>query len=348
MGWTAHLLRSAATDGRRGLGSDAVGADVQEVVPGKLVVLRGPVGLPEGQPWRNITSGDGRPVDRAFSPMYHVPGLRRLGVRAVVRLNAPEYDAAAFAREGLGFVDLTVADGACPSPEAAAKFLRIVDAVPGAVAVHSAASLGRAPTLTALYLIRRHDFTAREAVAWLRILRPGSVLASQLQYLVGREAVLRRDGPTWSGSATSLLSGMGGPGAASRPRRVSGQAAGGGDDVFEIIAKVVAEVDDRLGLAKGADLARPGLEGRGARMRRSESFVSDEAGATGSAAASRAAMRSRGSFFSRSCPTLGSLFDSDGDPGPSGRAGGGVGGESPDGTASPIRFCADLLPLPTS
>ena len=205
MGWTAHLLRSAATDGRRGLGSDAVGADVQEVVPGKLVVLRGPVGLPEGQPWRNITSGDGRPVDRAFSPMYHVPGLRRLGVRAVVRLNAPEYDAAAFAREGLGFVDLTVADGACPSPEAAAKFLRIVDAVPGTVAVHSGAGLGRAPTLVALYLMRRHGFAAREAVAWLRAVRPGSVLPAQLDHLAGREAVLRQ---AWGGSATNLLSSL--------------------------------------------------------------------------------------------------------------------------------------------
>ena len=53
--------------------------DVQELVPGGLVVLRGPRALSEGLAWRDVTTGDGRPVERKFNPAYHVPALQWLG-----------------------------------------------------------------------------------------------------------------------------------------------------------------------------------------------------------------------------------------------------------------------------
>jgi cell division cycle 14 len=47
---------------------------------------------------------------------------------------------------------------------------------------------GRTGTLTALYLMRSWGFGAREAMGWLRIMRPGSVIGPQQHYLCRMEA----------------------------------------------------------------------------------------------------------------------------------------------------------------
>ena len=62
------------------------------------------------------------------------------------------------------------------------------------MAVHSLAGLGRTGTLIALYIMKHFGFTANEAMGWLRICRPGSIIGPQQQFLVDQEDHMHRLG----------------------------------------------------------------------------------------------------------------------------------------------------------
>jgi cell division cycle 14 len=53
--------------------------------------------------------------------------------------------------------------------------------------VHCKTGLGQTGTLIALWLMRRRGFGAREAIAWLRIMRPGSIIGEQQHFLLAAE-----------------------------------------------------------------------------------------------------------------------------------------------------------------
>jgi cell division cycle 14 len=152
----------------------------QVVVPGKFVAFRGPTDL-NGAAYSDAAGY------RQFSPAHYISIFQELGVKTVVRLNEPEYDGGDFAAQGIRHHDLYFDDCTAPPARVVRRFLDIVDAAEGLVAVHCKAGLGRTGTLIALYLMRRRGFTARAAMGWLRITQagmlPGSVIGEQHLFL---------------------------------------------------------------------------------------------------------------------------------------------------------------------
>ncbi|KAF9518410.1 hypothetical protein BS47DRAFT_297949 [Hydnum rufescens UP504] len=107
-------------------------------------------------------------------------------IKLVVRLNNPLYDKVTFEERGMEHLELYFDDGTNPTDEIVREFISRSEAVHeagGVVAVHCKAGLGRTGTLIGAYLIYKYDFTANEAIAFMRIARPGCVVGPQQQYL---------------------------------------------------------------------------------------------------------------------------------------------------------------------
>ncbi|GBP12164.1 Dual specificity protein phosphatase CDC14A [Eumeta japonica] len=136
-------------------------------------------------------------LDRGYplhSPEHYHEYFRRNHVTTIVRLNKKSYDAKQFTTHGFEHRDLFFVDGSVPSDLIVNRFIRISEAAKGAVAVHCKAGLGRTGTLIACYMMKHHGFTAREAIAWLRICRPGSVIGHQQWFLEKLQARARSGG----------------------------------------------------------------------------------------------------------------------------------------------------------
>ena len=194
-------------------------ADLHEVVPGKLLAMRGPVAMADGRNFNDTAFGA-----RDFSPAHYADILIQYDVQVVVRLNEARYAAADWEREGLALADLPFDDCAPPPADVVAKFLAVAEGVPGALAVHCKAGLGRTGTLIALYMMKHHGFTARQAMGWLRIVRPGSVIGAQQRYLCDSEAAIRAAGEAF------------------RRRAGTGPRVGSGATVAELSAFISEEI----------------------------------------------------------------------------------------------------------
>ena len=74
-------------------------------------------------------------------------------------------------------------DGSNPSFVQVSQFVKIceheIDMRRGALVVHCRAGLGRTGTMIACYMMYKHGFNAKEAISWIRLCRPGSVVGAQ-------------------------------------------------------------------------------------------------------------------------------------------------------------------------
>ncbi|XP_030583110.1 dual specificity protein phosphatase CDC14AB isoform X2 [Archocentrus centrarchus] len=153
--------------------------DLNWIVPGKFLAFSGP------HPKTKVENG--YPL---HAPEAYFPYFRKHNVTTIIRLNKKIYDAKRFTDAGFNHYDLFFPDGSTPSDIITQRFLHICESTDGAVAVHCKAGLGRTGTLIGCYLMKHYRFTAGEAIAWIRICRPGSVIGPQQNFLEEKQAAL--------------------------------------------------------------------------------------------------------------------------------------------------------------
>ncbi|KAI0069245.1 phosphatases II [Artomyces pyxidatus] len=111
-------------------------------------------------------------------------------IKLVVRLNNELYDRNTFLERGIDHLELYFDDGTNPTDEIVRRFIDVSDEIiqaGGSVAVHCKAGLGRTGTLIGAYLIWKYGFTASEAIAFMRIVRPGCVVGPQQQFMYSKQ-----------------------------------------------------------------------------------------------------------------------------------------------------------------
>ena len=85
-------------------------------------------------------------------------------------------------------------DGTSPKPKIVDKFMEMAESVPGAIAVHCKAGLGRTGSLIALYCLKHFAFPAAAFIGWIRICRPGSILGPQQHFLCEQQEPMFKAG----------------------------------------------------------------------------------------------------------------------------------------------------------
>ncbi|XP_032592429.1 dual specificity protein phosphatase CDC14A isoform X2 [Drosophila grimshawi] len=158
--------------------------DFNWIVPQKFIAFCGPhqksKTLPNGYP--------------CHAPERYFSYFRDNNVTTVIRLNAKVYHASSFENAGFDHKDLFFIDGSTPSDAILKKFLSICETTKGAIAVHCKAGLGRTGSLIGAYMMKHYGFSALEAIAWLRLCRPGSVIGHQQQWMEDKQSWLWSEG----------------------------------------------------------------------------------------------------------------------------------------------------------
>nr|XP_023020188.1 dual specificity protein phosphatase CDC14B [Leptinotarsa decemlineata] len=133
----------------------------------------------------------------SHSPENFFAYFRRHNVSTIVRLNKKAYDSNRFVQAGFDHKDLYFVDGGTPSDRILQLFINICENAKGAIAVHCKAGLGRTGSLIACYIMKHYKFTAEEAIAWIRICRPGSIIGHQQRWLQEKQKQMWDEGEVY-------------------------------------------------------------------------------------------------------------------------------------------------------
>ncbi|XP_077073692.1 dual specificity protein phosphatase CDC14B isoform X1 [Siphateles boraxobius] len=161
----------------------AENGDFNWIIPGKFLAFSGP------HPKSKIENG--YPL---HAPEAYFPYFRKHNITNIIRLNKKMYDAKRFTDMGFKHHDLFFVDGSTPNDAIVTKFLNICESADGAIAVHCKAGLGRTGTLIGCYMMKHFRLTAAEAIAWIRICRPGSVIGPQQNFVEEKQSSLWAEG----------------------------------------------------------------------------------------------------------------------------------------------------------
>ncbi|KAF4072196.1 hypothetical protein AMELA_G00260360 [Ameiurus melas] len=161
----------------------AENGDFNWIIPGKFLAFSGP------HPKSKIENG--YPL---HAPEAYFPYFRKYNITTVIRLNKKMYDAKRFTDMGFDHHDLFFVDGSTPNDAIVTKFMNICENADGAIAVHCKAGLGRTGTLIGCYMMKHFRLTAAEAIAWIRICRPGSVIGPQQTFIQDKQSSLWMEG----------------------------------------------------------------------------------------------------------------------------------------------------------
>jgi cell division cycle 14 len=166
--------------------SNVLEGDLSAIIPDKLIAFRGPVELPDCKDYADVGG------ERFFSSSFYIPPFIDMGVSTVIQLNSRPYDTAPLKTVGIRCIQIELEEGAIPSASDILSFLDAVAAADGAVAVHCTKGLGRTGTMAAVHLMVAYGFAAREAIAWIRVVRPGSIVGAQQGFLCRLGDALKR------------------------------------------------------------------------------------------------------------------------------------------------------------
>lgn len=161
----------------------AENGDFNWIIPGKFLAFSGP------HPKSKIENG--YPL---HAPEAYFPYFRKHNVTTIIRLNKKMYDAKRFTDASFEHHDLFFVDGSTPTDAIVRRFLNICENAEGVIAVHCKAGLGRTGTLIGCYMMKHYRLTAAEAIAWIRICRPGSIIGPQQNFVEEKQTNMWMEG----------------------------------------------------------------------------------------------------------------------------------------------------------